>query len=447
MLLRDRGTKYAAIITASFIGLYIAGCLLRGAVSDALPSIGSIPRIGLFCEIAAMVAAMAYIIYWAIYHKLLSQGPRYAATHALTLWRLRRALLDVGAGYVVQRYSGAEKVVALPRIKLSFEPDMLRGVVRIRNHIKYNTDLEHINLSSALGRYIVINQYLDDSGNWYIFNIMDSKANRQLEFDSYERYITYCRQNNGLDGLLVIDRWTTVPLRSMLLVGETGSGKTYALYSLILQLLNWHLPPVLLYFADPKNSSLYVMGQRIAPDRTAEDILEIISLLEQFHAQMQERKVALKEKLMERLDSDYRYWRMPAHVFIFDEYASFQGVVNTLDKTTRDKVAMLMRNIVLQGRQLGFFLWIVMQKSGSNDIPTAIRDNLLWKVVLGNATNTTYITTFEHASDLPKYDFQPGYGLHTCQGLANDPEIIAFPTLKFDILAAAEEAGKGPPVM
>lgn len=443
-MLRDRGSKYAALVTASNIVLFVAGCLLRGAVSDALPQICIIPRIGLFCEIAAIVAAMAYIIYWVIYHKLLSQGPRYAATHALTLWRLRRALLDAGAGYAIEQYSGQEKVMVLPKIKVIFDSDLLYGTIKIRNHIKYNTGLDSINLSSALGPYVVEQQYLSDNENWYIYEVENSKADCQLVFQSYEEFSGYCKGQK--DYTLFIDKRTSVPLSSLLLVGQTGSGKTYALYSLILQLLNWPNRPKL-YFMDPKNSSLCIMGKRIAPECTAGTVEEIIEQLEAFHQEMQERKIELQEKLSEKLDADYRHWQMPAHIFVLDEFSSFQSVVNTLDKKARDNVSMLLRNIVLQGRQLGFFLWIIMQKSDSSDIPTAIRDNLIWKVVLGLATNTTYMTAFERAADLPKRNFGPGQGLYTYQGRTREPKITAFPTLEFDILEAVEQAVNGPPVM
>lgn len=191
-----------------------------------------------------------------------------------------------------------------------------------------------------------------------------------------------------------------------------------------------------LYFADPKNSSLRVFGKRITPKWTAGTPEEIIEMLEKFGQCMEERKEELQSKLEEKLDADYRHWSLPAHVFIFDEFAAFQSVVAAMDKKQRDKVSMLLRNIVLQGRQLGFFLWVVMQKSDSTDIPTAIRDNLIWKVVLGSATNTTYITTFEHAADLPKRKFKQGQGLYSYQGLTLKPQLTSFPTLNFDILGA-----------
>ena len=163
---------------------------------------------------------------------------------------------------------------------------------------------------------------------------------------------------------------------------------------------------------------------------------------------MIQRKYELREKLNEKLDADYRHWQLAPHVLIFDEFAGFQRVVATLDKATRDKVSMYLRNIVLQGRQLGFFIWLIMQKSGADDIPTAVRDNLPWKVVLGTASSTTYITAFEESADLPNRKFGPGQGLYTYQGLTRGPKIMSFPTLNFDILDAVTEVSQDePPVL
>lgn len=372
----------------------------------------------------------------------MNRGPRYALIHALTLYRLKRALLDVNAKYGVELYSGTEKVVVLPQIKIDLDHDCLCGKIRIRNHIKYN--LENVNLSSALGRYIVETQYLSDDENWWIFEIEDSQTDRRLVFNSYKDFQKYCQTQD--DYSLFVDKKLTVPIASLLLVGSTGTGKTYSAYSLVLQFLNWKIKPTL-YFADPKNSSLCVMGKKISPERTAGTIDEIIEQLEAFHVEMEKRKAALQEKLEERLDADFRDWQMPAYIFIFDEYAAFQSAVNTLDKRVRDRISRLMRDIVLEGRQLGFFVWILMQKSDSTDIPTAIRDNLIFKVVLGSATNTTYMTAFEHAADLPKRKYGPGQGLYFYQGLTQKPKITSFPTLRFDILAATNEAVNGAPGM
>jgi len=74
--------------------------------------------------LTALSLTILYVIYWSVLH-CLDKGPRYAFTHALTIWRLKRALLDVGAGYAVEQYSGQEKVAVLPKIKVVFDRDLL----------------------------------------------------------------------------------------------------------------------------------------------------------------------------------------------------------------------------------------------------------------------------------------------------------------------------------
>ena len=134
------------------------------------------------------------------------------------------------------------------------------------------------------------------------------------------------------------------------------------------------------------------------------------------------------------MDSDYKDWELKPHVLIIDEFSSFMSVVSVLDKSTRDKVNMYLTNIIQKGRQLGFFMWIIMQKSDSKILSTYLRDNLVFKVVLGQATDTTYQTAFEEYASLPRLKFQPGYGLYSFQGLTRQPKVCSFPRLEFDVL-------------
>ena len=95
-----------------------------------------------------------------------------------------------------------------------------------------------------------------------------------------------------------------------------------------------------------------------------------------------------------------------------------------------------MRNVVLMGRQLGFYMWIAMQKSDSSDIPTAIRDNLPMKICLGNAPSTTLMTIFGRSADLPSRHWGKGQGLIYCDGITAAPRPVSFPTLNFDIFGS-----------
>lgn len=432
VMIRDKNNKYFSFFVAEVVALFAAGLLLLGPVSGALGNAFAATYTGMWLVLLAFLQMVAYSIYWCFQHEIYN-GFRYAFTYARIIREVKMALLEAGTGYIVEQYSGQEKTARLPKIVLKLDKNLRCGIIKIRSHIRYDSKLENLNLSSALGKYVVEQQYISDDMNWYIFEFEDCGIDKQVHFNSFWDFMEFAEQYDTYT--LGMDASSHVPLSSLLLVGQTGSGKTYALYSLILQLLTKDVRHVL-YMCDPKNSSLCVMGNRIAPNHTAGTVDEIIVQLEDFYSRMLERKEELKEKLNEKLDADYRHWKMPAYVFIFDEFASFQAIVATFDKKRRDEIAAILRNIVLQGRQLGFFLWVVMQKSDASDIPTAIRDNLPWKVVLGSATNTTYMTAFEHAADLPKRKFGPGQGLYTCQGRTRQPKITAFPTLDFDILGA-----------
>lgn len=442
----DKNLKYRIAFYAVILIAVVVGWFLREpapkTLASALSGFVSEERIAIltfnsrktgmyFYCIAALIIIVKAVI-WSVRYNLFTRGLRHAYVKAHMVRKIKAALLET-PGYTVDRNN---QEADLPRIIIEFSKDMASGLIKIQNHIKYNKVLEMVDLSSALGRYLVEQQYLSDDSNYWIFEFEDAQTNRRLIFNDYRSFIERCSQCEPYT--LFVDERLTLPVTSMLLVGATGSGKTYGLYCLILQLLNWKIKPKL-YFSDPKNSSLCVLGKKISPGRTAGTISEIIEQLQAFHDEMQERKIVLQEKLEERLDADFRNWQMPANIFIFDEFSSFISVVNTMDKRTKDMVNMLLRNIILQGRQLGYFIWVLMQKSDSSDIPTAIRDNLIFKVVLGSATNTTYMTAFEHSADLPKRNFGPGEGLYTYQGITKKPKVTSFPTLNFDILSALDD--------
>lgn len=429
-MLRDRQRIIKQMILCSIFLLLFEAGVIRFVM---------IPRLNLHvwiiysvCDalfVAGLLLSVLYIIYWCISNKLY-KGFKYAIAHSKMMTKIRKSLKN--AGYYIEQNFRAERVAVLPKIRIEFSKDLLSGTAYIENHIKLDKKLESVDISSALGKYIVTQQYLSDDSNAYVYQFEDASVDNQLVFKTYEELVNYVSLID--DYTLFMDAKNKVPLSGLLLVGSTGSGKTYGAYLLILTMLNWKID-VELMFADPKNSSLLVLGNHISPENTAGTVEDIIVLLERFHDEMQNRKIEMKEKLNTKLDADYRYWKMSAHVFIFDEFSSFQSVVNTLDKKTRDHVAMLLRNIVLQGRQLGFFLFLLMQKSGSDDIPVSLRSNLIWKVVLGNADSTTYMTAFEHSADLPLRNLGCGRGLYTYQGLTREPQIMSFPRLEFDILA------------
>lgn len=435
------------MLWVEIILLTVAGWLVWGPLgnifAEILPKLfpsllldhvaGACHRIGFWFYSLAGAQVAALVVWWCCRHKL-HRGIVYAVKHAWYCGRITRALVQAGAGYGLDEQN---RYITPPRVMLEFNKGMAHGSIKIRSHIKYDKALEKVDLSSAIGRYRIMQTYATDDSNYWVYDFEDSCIDQRLVFDSYESFARYARQLG--DYKIMTNARYTLPLASGLLTGTTGSGKTYAAYSIILQMLTWTVKPVL-YFADPKNSSLYVMGRHITPERSAGTVEDIIALLEEFYNAMQQRKVDLQPKLEMRLDSTYQDWGMSSHVFFLDETSAFVSAINTLDKATRDKVWKMLRGITLEGRQLGFVLMLLTQKADSTDIPTQIRDNLVFKCVLGNAPNTTYLTTFEHAADLLQRKFAAGEGLFAYQGITREPQFISFPTLRFDILKAVKES-------
>ena len=384
----------------------------------------------LICSIANIVPLVFFAEIWAFSNHI-DRGVKYAWKHYKLILGLRKHLLD--AGIYTTKKLGALKWAKIPWITADFAPDFKSGTVWIENSIKFNEKLNSIDISPSMGRYVVEQVYLCDDTNHYRFDFYDSSLERRLVFDSFEAFKTHSDLMGKYE--LFIDSYTHLTLTHQLIAGQTGSGKSYALHGYLLQML---LKPVPyhLYFADLKASSIALLGERVSPETTAEDFDGVIALLEAFVSQMQERQRQMKIRLSQKIDGDYRDFEFSPHILIFDEFADFSLLLQSKDKKLRDHVNSLISSIVLKGRQSGFFLWIVMQQAGSNNIPTFIRDNLPWKVVLGNAEDQTYVTAFGAGADIPLRKMEAGDGVFTYPAVANKPRLCEFPTLGFDILDA-----------
>lgn len=357
------------------------------------------------------------------------KGFRYFWNHWSIKDRLEKQMLDAGFG--LQRCCFVE----LPKIKLVFEKDFTAGTLTIRNALKFDRKLDDVVMSAALGKFIVESHYQSDDGNMYIYELIDGSVSYKMTFKSFGDFKKYSGSTPTYK--LFLDKRTVVKLQHCLLVGMTGSGKTYALYNLLLQMMNKDVP-YQLFYADPKGSSLAVIGYAVAEERTAVDVEDIIKLLEKFVSLMRKRKEELRERLKEKIDADYSDFQMQPYVFICDEYASFAAKIATLDKKVRDGVKDMLYEVILQGRQLGFFLFLIMQKSDASLIDTALRDNIPLKIVLGNSEQQTYVTAFGAGVEIPNRHYLVGEGVFTEPELAPQPKLVQFPRLNFDILACAK---------
>ena len=320
----------------------------------------------------------------------------------------------------------------IPKFELYFDKDLCNGKLILRNSIILDKRLNEILLSAGLSNYVVENHYKSKREDNYIYELIDSNISFGPEYDSFEEFMEETRHNDSYS-LMFDYRFNSVSVNHMLLTGITGSGKSHFLINLILQALNKEVKYDM-YICDPKRSDLSVMGKKISKEKTAVDFEEILELFNSFIDRLEERKNTMENLLEKEMNKDYRNFNLEPIIFIVDEFASFMQEVEAQKKEVRDEVKKNLSKLILQGRQLGCFIWVVMQKSDSDLINTRYRENIPIKAVFGASEEQTYVTTFGRNVYVPKYNFEVGEAVLIAPYIARNPKVLFAPNLKFDIL-------------
>lgn len=375
--------------------------------------------------VSLVVAAVSMITMGIALYALYMAPVGVIVENARVMTRLRRSMLDAGFG--IERVGIFGSYIELPKIYLDWSRVATAAPrLMIESSVRFVERLRNGDVSAALGGYIVERQYFTDDRNWLICELFDPSAQEQLEFGTLDEFAAWVSKADKYH--LRLDGRSMVPISHALIVGQTGSGKSYLLYDLMLQL---HAKGATLYCADSKNSGVVALGSSLARGGTAVELDDIIGLLERFVSEMRSRKNELRERLRNGLDADYSDFSLPPSVLIIDEYAALMYALKAREKKERDHFAELIAEIVLQGRQLGYFLYIAMQKSDASLIDTAFRENLPLVIVMGNAQPQTYVTALGTGVEAPDRDYQMGEGCFIEPHVAPTPRIVQVPRLSF----------------
>ncbi|MEW4355111.1 hypothetical protein AB1I63_09735 [Streptococcus pneumoniae] len=368
--------------------------------------------------------SITYILYRCYSNKI---GFKLAFELFCIKQKLKRELLDAHIYFDVNSQNHV-KIVKLPKIQLYFIKDKLH--ISIENSIKFQSKLESLDISAALGRYIVDDFYMNDTQSQFIYELDAIDNDRRLIYHSLDAI----KNNRHSDYCIAIDKELQFNICHALIAGATGMGKSYFLYYIVLVFLS-RFSFENLYIIDPKSSSMAVIGRMIGNIAVTKQ--ESLLLLREFHKKMEERKKEISPLLETGLEKDYTDFNLEPIFLLFDEYATFRSSIKTMSKAERDEIEEIIDTIILQGRQLGCFIMIAMQKSDATLLPTHIRNSLLLKIVLGQAENTTYITAFEHAQ-VPNRKLGTGEAFYTLQGKTTRPRYLKTPFLDFDIYQAVK---------
>ena len=219
--------------------------------------------------------------------------------------------------------------------------------------------------------------------------------------DYYEGYICYaflCDAEGArirIDDVEVKDgsmkfmhhiSWHFDSLPHMLVAGGTGGGKTYFLLTIINALVKTN---AVLYVLDPKNADLADLTT-VMPNVYSQKE-EMVDCLNQFYDDMMDRNAAMKELPDYKTGENYAYYGLPANFLIFDEYVAFMEMVGMRESgAVMDKI----KQIIMLGRQSGFFLILACQRPDAKYLQDGARDQFNFRVALGRLSEHGYSMMF-----------------------------------------------------
>ncbi|MGO2963826.1 MAG: FtsK/SpoIIIE domain-containing protein [Carnobacterium maltaromaticum] len=269
-----------------------------------------------------------------------------------------------------------EKIRYFPKVYYRLKDGLIHIHVEITMG-KYQDQLLRLENKLETGLYCELtDKILKDSYVEYI--LLYDTINSRITIDDVQA-------QNGQLKLMDNVWWAYDSLPHMLIAGGTGGGKTYFILTIIEALLQTNAT---IYVLDPKNADLADL-ETVMPNvyYKKEDMIDCLN---QFYDEMMLRNENMKLMDGYKTGKNYAYLNLPAHFLVFDEYTSFMEMIG------RDSIEVMskLKQIVMLGRQSGFFLILACQRPDAKYLGDGIRDNFNFRVALGRMSELGYNMMF-----------------------------------------------------
>lgn len=269
-----------------------------------------------------------------------------------------------------------EKIRYFPKVYYRLKDGLIHIHVEITMG-KYQDQLLRLENKLETGLYCELtDKILKDSYVEYI--LLYDTINSRITIDDVQA-------QNGQLKLMDNVWWSYDSLPHMLIAGGTGGGKTYFILTIIETLLQTNAT---IYVLDPKNADLADL-ETVMPNvyYKKEDMIDCLN---QFYDEMMLRNENMKLMDGYKTGKNYAYLNLPAHFLVFDEYTSFMEMIG------RDSIEVMskLKQIVMLGRQSGFFLILACQRPDAKYLGDGIRDNFNFRVALGRMSELGYNMMF-----------------------------------------------------
>jgi energy-coupling factor transporter ATP-binding protein EcfA2 len=266
-----------------------------------------------------------------------------------------------------------ERITHFPKMYYKLE----NGLIHIQVEItlgKYQDQLLHLEKKLESGLYCELtDKELKDSYVEYTL-LYDTIANRISIED--------VQAEHGKLRLMENIYWEYDKLPHMLIAGGTGGGKSYFILTLIEALLRTNS---ILYVLDPKNADLADLEAVMPNVYYKKD--DMIACIDNFYDGMMKRNEDMKQMEGYKTGENYAYLDLPANFLIFDEYVAFMEMLASKESVT---VLNKLKQLVMLGRQAGYFLILACQRPDAKYLGDGIRDQFNFRVALGRMSEMGY---------------------------------------------------------
>jgi len=335
-----------------------------------------------------LVAICAFVYYRYRYNHLkqLMHRQKLAKMILDNQWYETKQVINEGFFKDIPSSKAKEKMTHFPKMYYRYEKGMIHIQVEITLG-KYQEPLLNLEKKLESGLYCeLVSKELHDSYVEYVL-FYDMIANR-ISIDEV------IAQNGRLKLMKSMD-WEYDQLPHMLIAGGTGGGKTYFILTLIEALLKTDAK---LYILDPKNADLADLSTVMTDVYYKKE--DMMGSIDQFYEDMMARSEEIKQMEGYKTGENYAYLGLAPHFLVFDEYVAFMEMLASKESTA---VLTKLKQIVMLGRQAGFFLILACQRPDAKYLGDGIRDQFNFRVALGRMSELGYGMMF--GSDVQKQFF------------------------------------------
>ena len=297
--------------------------------------------------------------------------------------RERLAKFIVNNGYFDSEKTkdGQVRVTYFPKVYYKMD-GILKNLIEIRFPIdmgKYQDRFSKLRETLETGLNADLKDYYNEP-NYFVYTLMLNPSRLRLNM-----------MDMNIDGqqieIMQGVYWNFNKIPHGLIVGGTGSGKTFLLESLMWTFAKLGAD---ITVCDPKQTDLsYLARTEFFRGRVFSDLDKMVNVVDRFVREMKERTVEFNKRADGRTGLNYFDVGLKPKILFFDEYNNFMDELGSFGKQ-RSEVEKNISLLVKLGRQVGVFLIVGMQRPDMEYFKSGARDNFGLRITLRKMSTQGY---------------------------------------------------------